>query len=258
MKRRRTARRKWTADEDAQVRAGYDATKPISAIAAEVGRSRSSVYQRAKKLGLACLRGSDRHRVLSSIHNRGRRRSPQTEFQKGHVPWIKGLKGMRLSPATEFQAGCLRGQAARNWRPVGTIVEWRDKSQHRSHGQGRGHRGKLRRWIKVRDDGPPKKRWVRLATYLWEKANGPIPKGLRLVHLDGDTMNAELANLTLISLRELPAFQRRLNPSLEGRRRAAAKKAMKLRWATFRARRQMDTDRKQSATKDPRHVSVCG
>jgi hypothetical protein len=53
------------------------------------------------------------------------------------------------------------------------------------------------RWIKVRMDGPPAKRWKLYATWLWEKHRGPVPRGKNVLHRDGDTLNDDLGNLIL-------------------------------------------------------------
>jgi len=45
--------------------------------------------------------------------------------------------------------------------------------------------------------------WVPLNKYIWEKANGPIPKGFVLIFGDSNPMNCELDNLILISRQQL-------------------------------------------------------
>lgn len=220
-------RRFWTAAEDDAIRSLY-ATTPVDELAAKLRRSARAVYQRGMILGVASKVGSDAHRERCSQANRGHRRSPATEFKKGNKPWSTGMRGIHLSPATEFKPGCLRGQAARNHRCVGWITERRDKPQN-------GRKGKLRRWIKVREDGPPQKRWVRLAVYMWERVHGPVPEGMRLVHLDGDTMNSELTNLALMTCAQLLDFQRRTIPGMNERRVKRHRIAQQKRWEMYRA-----------------------
>lgn len=53
------------------------------------------------------------------------------------------------------------------------------------------------RYIKVRMDGPPAKRWKLYATWQWERHHGPVPVGKQVLHRDGDTLNDELGNLVL-------------------------------------------------------------
>jgi len=74
-------------------------------------------------------------------------------------------------------------------QPIGTVsVRIRDR--------GRGY---AVRFIKVAMDGPPQQRWKRYARHLWEQANGPIPEGMRVVHVDNDLLNDDLDNLELMT-----------------------------------------------------------
>lgn len=44
-------------------------------------------------------------------------------------------------------------------------------------------------------------RWKTAGTVIWEKENGPIPKGYILIYLDGDNSNYQLNNLHLLDLK---------------------------------------------------------
>ncbi|MBN2271326.1 MAG: HNH endonuclease [Sedimentisphaerales bacterium] len=136
------------------------------------------------------------------VKQRRVRAGKSSGWQKGHVPWDKGKKGIHLSPATEFKKGCFRGAAVRRWRPVGTIKARHDKpsrSVRLKHGPK--VKGNRRRWIKVRDDGPQTRRWIPYARYLWQKRNGPVPDGMFVVHANGNTMDDRPANLIISDLR---------------------------------------------------------
>jgi hypothetical protein len=52
--------------------------------------------------------------------------------------------------------------------------------------------------VKSSDKGKPSY-WKRKHTLLWEKANGKIPKGMKLIFLDGDKTHCELDNLALVT-----------------------------------------------------------
>ena len=52
-------------------------------------------------------------------------------------------------------------------------------------------------WVKVRKGGF-RNNYERLNKMTWEKANGKIPNGFRLVHLDGNYQNCALENLALV------------------------------------------------------------
>ena len=53
-------------------------------------------------------------------------------------------------------------------------------------------------WIKVKDYSK-NENWTQYHRYIWEKANGPIPEGYKIIFLDGDRMNCKLENLMLVS-----------------------------------------------------------
>lgn len=54
--------------------------------------------------------------------------------------------------------------------------------------------------------------------YIWEKANGPVPKGHVLILKDGDPLNLKLDNLELITRAELIARNRNSLKTGQGRR----------------------------------------
>jgi hypothetical protein len=152
-------------------------------------------------------------------------------FPPGNVPWTAGRKGIRLSPATEFQAGTIRGNAARRYRAVGSIVIRKGK---RLSTQERARHGQSSRWIKVRDEGPLSQRYIPYARYLWEKAHGPVPAGKIVAHRDNRSMNDDPSNLILIDRAEL---MKRLydRPAVIATCRAKAAHASKQRHAKARA-----------------------
>jgi len=157
----------------------------------------------------------------------------KNRFKKGHIPWTKGRKGLHFSPATEFKPGHMRGQAARLWRPVGTITIHHDKLPKRQRYRKRRRMdgslrmGKPRRWIKVADEGRPQDRWIPYARYLWEKEHGPVPKGRFVVHTDGNQMLDKPGNLMLANCRENLIRNQLLNPEMRKRAHALACKNRK-------------------------------
>ena len=58
-------------------------------------------------------------------------------------------------------------------------------------------------YIKVTDDGPRRKRWVRYGRWLWETHNGPVPAGKRVAHADGDVFNDDFRNLVLVEAADI-------------------------------------------------------
>ncbi len=185
---------RWTADEEAYLREHYQ-DGSTAAIAAHLRRPVPKIYAKAGKLGLAksveYLRSSCRLRLGHSL---GR----ATQFSKGHVPANKGLRRPGYGPGrmkeTQFRKGQRTGMAAKNWRPVGTILPGSD--------------GYLR--IKVREAKHGKeptgfgntKVWPLYQRYVWEQHNGPIPSRHLVVFKDGNKQNCAIENLECISMAE--------------------------------------------------------
>jgi len=179
-----------------------------------------------------------------AIRRRNLSRSTKTQFKKGHRTWNKGRKvpgGFPGSRATQFKPGCLRGQAARRYKAVGTIIVRYDYLYRaRRSGPRRLRCNRKRRWIKVADGGRPQDRYITYARWVWQQGHGPIPAGLRVVHLDGNQLNDSPANLALAT----PAQVLALTKKLQGRAFAAAKskavsRASRARWAAYRAGREL-------------------
>lgn len=121
-----------------------------------------------------------------------------SRFPKGHVPVNKGLRRPGWGPgrmkSTQFKAGERSGMAAKNWRPVGTILMDADGYQR----------------IKIREAHPGEAHgfgnvrvWPLLQRHVWAEAHGPIPAGYNVCFKDGDKTNCALTNLELVSRRDM-------------------------------------------------------
>jgi len=149
----------------------------------------------------------------------------KTRFQKGMVPWNNALHfnaGGR-SAETRFKPGQIRGNAARRYRPVGTVTIRKDSlpRQKRNRKRKKGMPPWPRnysRYIKIKDTGPPQYCWIPYAKYLWERSNGPLPKGSFIVHVDGDTLNDNLQNLRCVDRKGHLALQLERDPSMRRKR----------------------------------------
>lgn len=171
-----------------------------------------------------------------------------SSFRKGHATWNAGKKGWCPpgSEATWFKPGEIRGASARKWRPVGSIILRRGK---RLSGQERARRRQSERWIKVRDDGPSQKRYVRLARYLWEKEHGPVPPGCFVSHADNDLLNDDPDNLILIHSRREHCLRLYQRPEVIAKCRAKAGGAAKRRHARNRAAKKWAKGQKRQVRK---------
>lgn len=89
-------------------------------------------------------------------------------------------KGERRGKATEFRPG---GEA-RNRLPVGSVTI-------RTRRRG----GERRAWVKVAEPNV----WKLRARLVWEAANGPVPGGMVVHHVNRDTLDDSLGNLSLES-----------------------------------------------------------
>lgn len=195
----------WTNDEVQLLREKYP-HRPTAEIAKRLGLRIHCVYRKAAQLGLHKtpeFRASKESGIFYPGHTRGK----QTQFKKGGVPANKGLRRpgwhrgrMRQ---TQFRKGERSGTAAKNWKPIGTILK--------------DHEGYLR--IKVREFKYGKEPsgfgnadvWPQLHRHRWTEANGPIPAGHVIAFKDGNRENCALENLELISRGELARRNRMWN-----------------------------------------------
>lgn len=171
--REHSRRHYWTPAEDAVLRERYPEELAIDLVQA-TGHTLTSIYQRAKRLGLEkseAFRASEK----SGQIQRGRTnpRMVATQIQPGARPWNKGIKGScGTHPncrGTQFRKGELSGRAAKVVQPIGAERVTKD--------------GILQR--KVNNDMPFQRRWKSVHSLVWEAAFGPIPRGHKVVFLPG-------------------------------------------------------------------------
>ena len=103
---------------------------------------------------------------------------------------------------TQFKKGERTGVAARNWKPVGTILRDTD--------------GDLRIKLREHKDGERtgfgnQGIWAYLKKVIWEKAHGPVPKGMLISVKNGDKTDMRLDNLECITRAEHIAHIRETN-----------------------------------------------
>jgi hypothetical protein len=99
-------------------------------------------------------------------------------FVKGGVPVNKGTKGIMKANKTSFK----KGNIPSNIKPIGHIRVDRD--------------GFLYQKIQ---DGHGVKNYRMIHVMNWEKVNGPVPKGHKLIFADRNRSNVSVDNLILVS-----------------------------------------------------------
>lgn len=188
-------RRRWTADEDETLRINFPMW-PAFLIAHLVGHSETSVYQRARRLGVEKhpdhWRNPMAHLWMGSQHPN----SIAARFKPGLVPANKGLRRPGWAPGrmaeTQFRKG-RRPEEAHNYVPIGT-----EKIDPK--------RGVLMR--KITDDPTvfPVQRWQPVHVLVWEAVHGPVPEGHIVRFRDGmktfDAVTITADKLELVSLAE--------------------------------------------------------
>ncbi|MFT9117632.1 MAG: HNH endonuclease signature motif containing protein [Sporolactobacillus sp.] len=104
-------------------------------------------------------------------------------YKPGHVPANKGTHTGGWEP-TQFK----KGHRPANYMPVGT-------EKMKSDGYV---------YVKIADPG----KWRQKHRLIWEKANGPIPKGHKLLFGDGNHQNIDLDNLILVTNRQVATLNK--------------------------------------------------
>lgn len=191
-----TTRAQFSGHDDQVLRERYPHIS-TARLARELKRSTSAVYQRAYKLGLqkseAYLASPDACRL-----RRGDNVGVASRFKKGQTPANKGVKRPGWAPGRMRDTQFTKGQKGWNWKPVGS-VRTIDGYQY----------------TKVSDVRrvPYTVNWKATHILQWEALHGPVPEGHALKSVDGNRLNIDPANWTLISRSVLP----RLNGGRLGR-----------------------------------------
>ena len=122
--------------------------------------------------------------IKGSIKRYGLNTGRTGYFEKGHIPANKGTHPKTVGRMAETQYK--KGNLPHNTKPIGYERVSKD--------------GYIEVKIAMRrSDTGDKNNFVPKHRLLWEKANGPIPKGCNVIFLDGDKRNFDLNNLALVT-----------------------------------------------------------
>ena len=133
---------------------------------------------------------ADRHGLHNGRDARFNKGWEPTQFEKGHVPWNKGKKGLCIGgKATQYKPG----HKPANWMPIGS---------ERINGDG---------YVDVKiQDGMKQKNWKGKHVIIWEGHNGrPVPPGHAVIFGDGNRRNFNPDNLILVSRKQLVRLNQR-------------------------------------------------
>ena len=159
-------RRYWTDDDIRTLRDIYPG-QDNETIGQIMDRSWSAIQNMAVKLGL---------KKSNSFMA-----SPMCRFQKGQKAWNLGVTGYMGANKTSFR----KGNKPQTWRPIGSERMSKDGTFER----------------KVSDTGT-KRDWRPVKDLIWEEDNGPVPKGMFVVHKDKNRENFDPENLELVNRAE--------------------------------------------------------
>ena len=154
--------------------------------------------------------------ALDNLANKyGWQGAPNTgRFAKGHEPFNKGRKGWHAP-------GCEKGWFTKGHRGTRTVPLYTERWDVRANRDGQ-------RQLMIKVPGPSpyeshrkagihqKDHWVRKAVWVWEQANGPVPKGHVVIQLDGDPANCEPDNLVCAPRAVLARLNHRHAPDYTG------------------------------------------
>lgn len=159
-------------------------TNIAKVIAHKLGIPKAVVYRVAMRHGFRKPEGWHKD-PNSGVFQKGVRYNPATEFKKGQPAHNKGKK---VSPEIYKQMARTffpPGHVPANHKPINTITIRRDKT------------GIAYKYIKISAD-----KWELYHRYIWMQEHGPIPRGMVIIFKDGNSMNCDLSNLEMITMKD--------------------------------------------------------
>lgn len=176
-------RKIWEKHEDEYILKYYPVSTSLE-IARQLGRPLSSIYSRARILGVKkseqFLKDPALNPQLAKFLEGGRK----TRFKKGDPAFNKGLRqkefmskdSINRTKATRFK----KGDKPANWRPVGST------------------RVNVGGYVEIKVKEP--RTWKLQHRVMWEEFNGKIPQAHAVVFKNNNSLDVRLENLELITL----------------------------------------------------------
>lgn len=120
------------------------------------------------------------HRTVNAVHSMAVKRLKLKVNPEASIRYMKSL---------DIKSRFKKGRETDSL-PIGAITT-------RHHKDKKGNNSLEYQFIKVSDDRY-KNNFMFLHRYIWEKHNGPIPKGHMVIHKDGNVHNNDISNLALV------------------------------------------------------------
>ncbi len=136
-------------------------------------------------------------KVKSFVGNNRLNTGRTGRFEKGNIPFNSGLKGYcpgGRCAETQFK----KGRFPHNYHPVGTERARTARYRH-------GHYGDDYIDVKIADPN----KWKAKHILIWEKHNGPVPKGHVVIFGDRNNRNFDTNNLVLVSRKQLAVLNKK-------------------------------------------------
>ena len=176
-------RKIWEKHEDEYILKYYPVSNSLE-IARQLGRSLSSVYSRARILGVKKSKQFLKDPALNPQLAKFLAGGCKTRFKKGDPAFNKGLKqkefmskdSINRTKATRFR----KGDKPANWRPVGST------------------RINVDGYVEIKVKEP--RTWKLQHRVMWEEFNGKIPKAHAVVFKNNNSLDVRIENLELITL----------------------------------------------------------
>lgn len=169
--------KRFTPEEDQFIKDHY-LSLPGCQIGKLLGRPKGCVRQRMKLLKAVVPDEIKQQFIVGSFYRKG-----QEPFNKGveQSEWMS-KDAVRKIRKTQFKKGNLPHNTLQDF----AIAKRKDKS------------GIIYLYIRV-----SLSKWVPLQRYIWEQANGPIPKDQNIIFKDRNALNCNIENLEIVSNAQL-------------------------------------------------------
>jgi hypothetical protein len=154
---------------------------PAKMLGEYLGLTVSQVYNRTYKKGVKKDPKTKKAINRALMLNAGK----HTRFDKGHVPFNKGIKCPNLLLTNAASTMFKKGNKPHNTKGDNATSIRKDNL------------GRLYYYSKISDGV-----WIATHRLTWEQANGPIPAKHIVRFIDGNTMNLELSNLECIPMKQ--------------------------------------------------------